>query len=77
MNDNIRTVSFIMTDEDSQHTFSRNYADLDPWSYILQDFLGFLEGAGFCGVKKKVSVEDSPFIDERWSGPVHDATDED
>jgi hypothetical protein len=73
MNDNIRTVSFIMTDEDSQHTFSRNYADLDPWSYILQDFLSFLEGAGFSGITKRVSVENSPFIDERWYGPVHDA----
>jgi len=76
MNDDmkdIRTVTFTMQDEDSWRTFSREYNDLDPWTYILQDFVQFMEGAGFVGMSKKVSVEDSPFTDIRWFGPIHDA----
>jgi hypothetical protein len=79
MNDDIkdkRVVTFTMQDEDSWRTFSREYEDCDPWTYILQDFIQFMEGSGFVGISKKVSVEHSIFTDVRWYGPIHDAPEE-
>ena len=73
---NKRIVTFSMRDEDSVHSFSRSYHDCDPWTYILQDFISFMEGAGFVGMSKKVSVENSSFTDIRWFGPIHDAPEE-
>lgn len=71
MEDYSKFVSFSMDNVDGSHHVQKKYADDIPWPVILQDFITFLESIGYMGVKKRVSVEDSPFLDERWEGPVH------
>lgn len=48
-----------------------------PWTDALQSFVQFLETCTFVGVKQKVSIEDSPFVSDNWTGPVHPAPEED
>lgn len=68
------TVSFEMTKgTDRRYVFEGTYNEDVPWSMIMQRFVEFLEGTGYIGVKQKVSVEDSPFLEGYWFGPVHDA----
>lgn len=77
VNSSTRSVSFRLNDEDSNYTALHTYDDCVPWPHILKDFIRFLEGAGYHSVAKRVSVEDSPFLTEEWTGPVHPSTDED
>ena len=72
------SISFYM-DKDNKlsYSFSGEYEDNTPWAEYLQRFIEFLEGAGFMGVRERVSVQDSPFLEGYWFGPVHEATNED
>ena len=71
-----RIVTFTMRNADGSNSMTRYYEDLEPWSDILADFIMFLEGSGFIDVKSRVSIEDSPFVDDRWDGPRHDPVDQ-
>lgn len=65
------TFNFRKQDDTSTFFASRDYDEAVPWTDILEDFINFLEGAGYMGVRSRVSVEDSPFLNDYWSGPVH------
>jgi hypothetical protein len=70
----VYTISFEMTKgNETRHVFEGTYAEDTPWSLIMQRFVEFLEGTGYIGVREKVSIEDSPFLDGYWFGPVHDS----
>lgn len=74
----VYTISFEMTKGDeTRHVFEGIYAEDTPWSVFMQRFVEFLEGTGYVGVSKRVSLEHSPFIEDNWFGPVHDAEDKD
>lgn len=77
MEDYSKFVNFSLAGFDGSYQTQKKYADDTPWPIILQDFLIFLESTGYMGVKSRVSVEDSPFLDERWEGPVHSDTSDD
>jgi hypothetical protein len=68
------SVSFEMNKgTDRRYVFEGTYEEDVPWSMIMQRFVEFLEGTGYIGVREKVSIEDSPFLDGYWFGPVHDS----
>ena len=69
------TFSFIRTDYDSSSSVVREYLDLTPWTKVLNDFITFLEGAGYIDVRRRVSVEESPFLGDEWEGPTHSKED--
>lgn len=71
-----RTFTFTTTTEDSRLSLTKNYDEGVTWDEVLEDFVSFMEGAGYVGMRKRVSVAYSPFVDA-WTGPVHkDETDE-
>ena len=57
-------------DNDSERTITKFYDEFAPWSDMLQDFCKFLEGAGYIRVVEKVGIQDSPFVNSDWQGPV-------
>jgi hypothetical protein len=75
--DETKTVRFEISDVDSQYIVNKTYSELVPWPTLLQDFLTFLEGTGYIGVRNKVYIEESPFLTEDWTGPVHYSNNED
>lgn len=49
----------------------RSYDEFVAWPRLLDDFVTFLESTGYVGVRKKISVQYSPFVED-WTGPMHD-----
>lgn len=49
----------------------RTYEDYATWARLLDDFVTFLESTGYVGVREKISVQYSPFMED-WTGPIHD-----
>ena len=70
-----RTVSYAMSEEGRSFDHGFVYDEGEPWSVLLNDFITFLEASGFEGVRKRVSIEESPFVDDRWQGPTHSGDD--
>jgi hypothetical protein len=64
--------SLALTDcANTAYTVDRVYHWDTTWARILDDFVTFLEGAGYTGVRDKISIKYSPFIED-WNGPIHD-----
>jgi hypothetical protein len=62
--------------ENKDITFAINYDDGTSWPNILQDFLFFLEATGYVGVRDKVRIEHSPFMESGWFGGYYDSDEE-
>lgn len=60
----------------SEYSVKHTYNDMTPWPEMLNDFVNLLELAGFIGVRKRLSVEESPFS-EGWEGSTHKDTEDD
>ena len=72
------TISFEMRKgTDRKYSFEGTYDEDVPWTVFMQRFVEFLEGTGYMGVQKRVSIEDSPFLEGCWFGPIHDVSDQD
>lgn len=71
-----RRVTFSMSDDDGSFNTTKYYHDCVAWPVILKDFLRFLEGSGYLGVAQRVSIEESPFLTEEWTGPTHSPEDD-
>lgn len=63
--------------ENKDITFVVKYDDGTSWPNVLQDFLFFLEATGYVGVRNKVRIEHSPFMESHWLGEYYDTEDED
>jgi hypothetical protein len=57
---------------------SKTLRNKDTWYECLQEFLYFLEGAGFTGVRKRVAVDAGVFTADElgWYGATFDVEDE-
>lgn len=54
------------------------FADV-TWDVLLEDFVTFLEANGYVDVRKRISVQESPFMSDLlaggWTGPTHEEDD--
>lgn len=57
---------------------SKTLRNKDTWYECLQEFLYFLEGAGFTDVRKRVAIDTGVVTadDLGWYGPTFNAEDE-
>lgn len=72
-----KTFTFSAADFEGRKNAFKVYDEGVQWPVILNDFLEFLEYTGYVGVRKRVSIQESPFMEHCWNGPTHEGTKED
>jgi len=70
LNNKRRTLTFNMTTVDTDLRLERRHNEDTSWPVLLEDFVTFLEGAGYVGVRDHVVIQGDHLFTDGWFGRV-------
>ena len=73
--DDMVTYSFRKSGTGETLFMSKDYPEDATWAELLDEFVTFLEASGYLGVRSRISIEESPFVSDGWSGATHNRDD--